>query len=63
MSNLDLDVRNEQIAVFDEITRAHSKLNNVLKSHFVEEEMPPLFPDAVFEYPDIQNKHPWFDDF
>lgn len=63
MSNLDLDVRNERIAVVDEITRAHSKLNNVLKNHLSEEELPSLFPDAVFEYPDLGNSHPWFDDF
>ena len=35
MSNLDLEVINERIAVVDEITRAHSKLNNIFKTHFL----------------------------
>ena len=48
MELLDLAVRNERVALLDEITRAHSLLNNVTTNSY---------PEARFVYPDTLNSY------
>ena len=45
---LDLSIRNERVALLDEITRAHSVLNKVSKD---------TYPEAQFLYPDTLNSY------
>jgi len=48
MEMLDLSIRNERVALIDEITRAHSLLNEVT---------PESYPDARFMYPQTHNAY------
>ena len=46
MELLDLSIRNEHVALLDEITRGHSRLNQFVSKKY---------PDARFIYPDHHN--------
>ena len=48
MEMLDLSIRNERVALLDEITRAHSLLNNVTTKSY---------PEARFIYPNTLNSY------
>jgi len=48
MEMLDLAVRNERVALLDEITRCHAMLNNLTTKSY---------PDARFLYPDTLNSY------
>lgn len=53
MEMLDLSIRNERVALLDEITRAHAMLNNVTTKSY---------PEARFVYPDTHNSYrPYID--
>ena len=53
MEMLDLSIRNERVALLDEITRAHAMLNNVTTK---------CYPEARFVYPDTHNSYrPYID--
>jgi len=53
MEMLDLSIRNERVALLDEITRAHAMLNNVTTK---------CYPEARFVYPDTDNSYrPYID--
>ena len=53
MEMLDLSIRNERVALLDEITRAHSMLNNVTTK---------CYPNGRFVYPDTNNSYrPYID--
>ena len=53
MEMLDLSIRNERVALLDEITRAHAMLNNVTTQ---------CYPEARFVYPDTRNSYtPYID--
>ena len=48
MEMLDLSIRNERVALLDEITRAHAMLNNISTD---------TYPDARFVYPDTHHHY------
>jgi len=48
MELLDLSIRNERVALLDEITRAHAMLNNITTDKY---------PLARFAYPDTSNSY------
>ena len=48
MEMLDLSIRNERVALLDEITRAHSMLNNVTTKSY---------PESRFIYPNTSNSY------
>lgn len=48
MEMLDLKIRNERVALIDEITRSHSMLNNMTTE---------TYPEARFVYPNALNSY------